>query len=68
MSILISDWLHTSNDLLRRLMAKHARPVPCYQSITQSAEDVQNVKNSPAFNKAIVLARVWTDKPLEDHS
>lgn len=48
MSILISDWIHTSNDLLRRLMAKHNSAVLNYQIVAQSAEDVQSVENAPA--------------------
>jgi hypothetical protein len=48
MSIPISEWIHTSNDLLRRLLAKHATAAPNYQIISQSAEDVQNVENAPA--------------------
>ena len=50
MSILISEWIHTSDDLLRRLMAKHTSAVPNYQIISQSAEDVQNINNSPAVS------------------
>src|ERR1700722_2780513 len=50
MSTLISEWLHTSNDLLRRLVAKHASAVPNYQIISQSAEDVQNIENAPAIS------------------
>lgn len=47
MTLQVSDRIHTSNDLLRRLMAKHAS---CYQVIVQSAEDVQNIENAPAFS------------------
>jgi hypothetical protein len=50
MSILISDWIHTSNDLLQRLMSKHTSAVPTYQIISQSAEEVQNIENAPAIS------------------
>jgi hypothetical protein len=53
MSILIADWIHTSNELLRHLMAKHAPTVPKHQVISQSAEDVQNVENAPAVSVAM---------------
>jgi len=55
MSILISDWIHTSNDLLQRLMSKHASAIPNYQIISQSAEDVQNIENAPAISMASYL-------------
>ena len=55
MSILISDWIHTSNDLLQRLMSKHASAIPNYQIISQSAEDVQNIENAPAICMASYL-------------
>lgn len=50
MSILISDWLHTSNDLLRRLTEKYAPAPPGYHVIAQSVEDVQNLGNAPALS------------------
>lgn len=50
MSILISDWMHTSNDLLKRLTAKHASAVPNYHIISQSAENVQDIENAPAVS------------------
>ena len=50
MSILISDWIHTSNDLLRRLSEKYTPPPPGYHVIAQSAEEVQNVENAPALS------------------
>jgi hypothetical protein len=49
MSILISDWIHTSNDLLRRLMAKHTAALN-YQIVAQTTEDVQNIENAPAVS------------------
>jgi hypothetical protein len=50
MNILISDWIHTSNDLLRRLIPKHSAPTLNYQIVAQSAEDVQNTENAPAVS------------------
>ena len=50
MSIPISDWIHTSNDLLRHLTEKYAPPPPGYHVIAQSVEDVQNVENAPAIS------------------
>lgn len=50
MTIQISDWIHTSNDVLRRLMEKHFPPPPGYHIIAQSVEDVQNVENAPAIS------------------
>lgn len=50
MVLMISDWIHTSNDVLRRLMEKHAPSPRMYHIIAQSAEDVQNVGNAPAFS------------------
>lgn len=49
MSILISDQIHTSNDLLRSLMAKHTAALN-YQIVAQTAEDVQNIENAPAVS------------------
>ena len=40
----------TSNDLLRRLIAKHAALALNYHPIAQSAEDVQNIKNAPVIS------------------
>ncbi|MGA8089761.1 MAG: hypothetical protein WCA10_20985 [Terracidiphilus sp.] len=48
MSVPISDWIHTSNDLLRCLMEKHAAVAPNFQIISQSGEDVQNLENASA--------------------
>jgi hypothetical protein len=53
MNILISDWIHTSNDLLRRLMAKHASAAPKHQIVSQSAEDVQDIENASAVGMAL---------------
>jgi hypothetical protein len=50
MSILISDWLHTSNDLLRRLTEKHVPTPPGYHVIAQAVEEVQNLENAPALS------------------
>lgn len=50
MSILISDWLHTSNDLLRSLTEKYVPAPPGYHVIAQSAEEVQNLENAPALS------------------
>ena len=55
MSILISDWIHTSNDLLGRLMARHVPAAPNYQVISQSVEDVRNIENAPAVSMAPYL-------------
>src|ERR1700755_1062688 len=55
MSILISDWIHTSNDLLRRLMSKHSSPTLNYQIVAQTAEEVQNTENAPAVSIAPFL-------------
>jgi len=55
MSILASDWIHTSNDLLRRLAAKHAPAAPNYHIISQSADDVQNIENAPAVSMGTYL-------------
>jgi hypothetical protein len=57
MSILISDWIHTSNDLLRRLMSKHSAPTLNYQIVAQSAEDVQNTENAPAISMGPYLLK-----------
>jgi hypothetical protein len=50
MSILISDWIHASDDLLARLMSKHSGPALSYQIVAQSAEEVQNTENAPAVS------------------
>ena len=51
MSIPISDWPHTSNDLLRRLQAKHDEAARNYKAVAQSStEDEQNVENAPAVS------------------
>jgi len=50
MSLLISDWIHTSNDLLRRLVSKQSAPALNYQIVAQSAEEVQNTENAPAVS------------------
>jgi hypothetical protein len=55
MSILISDWIHTSNDVLRRLMSKYSSPTLNYQIVAQSAEEVQNTENAPAVSIAPFL-------------
>jgi len=44
------DWIHTSNDLLRRLASKHSAPTLNYQIVAQSAEEVQNTENAPAVS------------------
>jgi len=49
MSIPISDWLHTSNDLLQRLMEKHAAAIPDDQVVAQSTENVRKAENAPAL-------------------
>ena len=46
----MADWIHTSNDLLGRLMAKHSASAENYQIVAQSAEDVQNIENAPAVS------------------
>jgi hypothetical protein len=48
MSIPISDWPHTSNDLLRRLMARHDEAARNYKVVAPSAEEVREVENAPA--------------------
>ena len=40
----------TSNDLLDRLIAKYPAQILHYQTIAQSAEDVQNIENAPAVS------------------
>ena len=51
MSIPISEWIHTSNDLLRRLMAEHGSATPVnYWIVAQSTEDMLNVENAPAVS------------------
>ena len=50
MSVLISEWIHTSNDLLRRLKAKHGSAVLNYRIVAQSMEEVQSVENAPAVS------------------
>ena len=50
MSILISDWLHTSNDLLRRLTEKYVPTPAGYHVIAQGVEEVQNLENAPALS------------------
>ena len=40
----------TSNDLLRRLLAKQSLSDLNYQIIAQSADDVQNIENAPAIS------------------
>ena len=47
MSILISDWLHTSKDVLRGLMSKHGVPALEILLAPPSAEAVQNVESAP---------------------
>jgi hypothetical protein len=46
----------TSNDLLRSLMRKHSEPDPDYQTIAQSAEEVQNIENAPAVSMGPYLS------------
>jgi hypothetical protein len=48
MSTPISDGLHTSNDLLRRLMAKHGAAALNDQMVARNAGDARRVENSPA--------------------
>ena len=55
MSTLVSDWIHTSNDLLRSLAAKYAPATPNYHIISQSADDVQNIENAPAVSMGMYL-------------
>ena len=50
MSTVISDPVLTSNDLLRRLIAKRASAALNYQIVAQNAEDVQNIENAPAVS------------------
>jgi hypothetical protein len=51
------DYSPTSNDLLHRLVAKHARSEANYQIVVQSAEDVQNIENAPAICNPSIVAR-----------
>ena len=51
----INDSARTSNDLLRDLIAKHAKAPPNYQIVAQSAEEVQNIQNSPSVSMAPYL-------------
>ena len=57
MSILQFDSGPTSNDLLRRLIAKHSQEEPGYQIVAQSAEDVQNIENAPAISMGPYLLK-----------
>jgi hypothetical protein len=57
MSILISDWIHASSDLLRHLVVKHTAPTLNYQIVAQSAEDVQNTENAPAISMGPYLLK-----------
>ncbi len=57
MSILVSDWVHTSNDLLQRLMSKHCAPPLTYEIVAQSAEEVQNTENAPAISMGPYLLK-----------
>jgi hypothetical protein len=41
---------HTSNDLLENLVAEHAPAALNDQIVVQSAEDVQNIENTPAVS------------------
>jgi hypothetical protein len=50
MSIPISDWPHTSNDLLRRLMTRHKTAPLNDHLVAPSAEDVENVEIAPAVD------------------
>lgn len=50
MSIQIADWLHTSNDDLRRLMEEHAPSPAGYHVIAQTTEEVQDIENAPAIS------------------
>ena len=47
----------TSNDLLERRIAENTLPVPNYQIVAQSVEDVQNVENAPAVSMGPYLTR-----------
>lgn len=50
MSGQLDDSGSTSNDLLNNLMAKHAPLALNYQTVVQSAEQVQDIQNAPAFS------------------
>ena len=50
MSILVTDWIHTSNDLLHRLIKKHGSSPLGYHVIAQNLEDVQDTENAPALS------------------
>ena len=47
----------TSNDLLHELIAKHSQAEVNYQIVAQSAEDLQNLENSPAVSIGPFLLR-----------
>ena len=47
----------TSNDLLRRLLAKLSQSDLNYQVIAQSADDVQNIENAPTVSMGPYLIR-----------
>jgi len=49
-STLIADWPYTSNDLLRRLVAKHGAAALNDQIVVPSAQDEQNIDNAPAVS------------------
>jgi hypothetical protein len=51
------DSSSTSNDLLYRLVAKHAQTEENYRIVAQSAEDVQDTDNAPAVSIGPYLLR-----------
>jgi hypothetical protein len=50
MKSVVDASVHTSNDLLRDLVAKHTTVAPNYQIVAQSAGDLQNIQNAPAVS------------------
>jgi|SRR5579862_532591 len=53
----ISECIHTSNDLLRRLMSKHSRANSQLSDRCADAEDVQNTENAPAVSMGPYLLK-----------
>jgi len=57
MSISQYDSGPTSNDLLESRIAENTPEALNYQIVAQSAEDIQNVENSPAVSMELYLLR-----------
>lgn len=57
MSVLQSDSVLTSNDLLQDLIAKHRQAELNYQVVAQSAEEVRDIENAPAVSSESYLPK-----------